>query len=57
MFATAAAEILLWDTASGKLLERLEGHSDMVINLSFSPDGKKLASASHEGVVLVWNLE
>lgn len=57
VFATAAAEILLWDTASGKLLARLEGHTDSVNDLSFSPDGKRLASASYEGVILVWDVE
>jgi WD40 repeat protein len=30
--------VWLWDTASGKLLRRLEGHQDVVTSAVFSPD-------------------
>src|SRR5437868_2262862 len=36
--------IHLWDAATGKSLGRLLGHSVNVLTLSFSPDGKHLAS-------------
>jgi FOG: WD40 repeat len=35
----------------------LEGHLSDVTNISFSPEGKILASSSDEGNVRVWNLE
>ncbi|PKO19184.1 MAG: hypothetical protein CVU39_01140 [Chloroflexi bacterium HGW-Chloroflexi-10] len=57
ILATAAAEIILWDIASGEKLERLEGHTEAVTGLSFSSNGKHLASASREGVVMVWDIE
>ena len=38
------------------LLLTLEGHSDWVKAVQFSPDGSKLASASHPGGVIVWDL-
>jgi WD40 repeat protein len=57
ILVTAAAEIILWDIASGEKLERLEGHTEAVTGLSFSPNGKLLASASREGVVMVWDIE
>jgi WD40 repeat protein len=57
VLATAAAEIILWNVASGEKLARLEGHTETVIDLSFSSDGKLLASASREGVVIVWQIE
>ena len=34
----------------------LTGHSGDVISLTFSPDGKLLASASNDNVVKVWDL-
>jgi WD40 repeat protein len=34
----------------------LEGHWDKVIAVQFSPDGSKLASASYDKKVMVWDL-
>src|SRR5262249_16828728 len=35
---------------------RLEGHTQFVYGLGFSPDGKTLASAGYDGRVCVWDL-
>jgi internalin A len=36
----------LWDVASGKKLHTLQGHTETIISLAFSPDGKTLASST-----------
>ena len=38
--------ITLWDVASRKLLATLQGHTDQINALAFSPDGTTLASGS-----------
>ncbi len=53
----ARGEIKLWDPESSKLLRTLEGHTDEILSIAFSPDGKRIASASADRSVKVWNAE
>ncbi|MGE5249391.1 MAG: hypothetical protein ACM3QS_04180 [Bacteroidota bacterium] len=41
----------------GKLLHTLQGHTDMIGKLRFSPDGSRLYSASHDTRVRVWDMD
>jgi WD40 repeat protein len=45
----------VWNPSTGAHLHTLEGHSEEVNAVHFSPDGSKLASASHDKRVMVWD--
>ncbi len=47
----------LWDVVTGKELKTLNGHQDGVFDVSFSSDGKTLASISVDGTVILWNFD
>src|SRR5438094_647340 len=35
-------------------LRKYEGHTAPVVNVTFFPDGKRIASASHDGTARIW---
>ncbi|NEP75376.1 MAG: hypothetical protein F6K25_27575 [Okeania sp. SIO2G4] len=41
----------------GRLYRTLRGHSAIVRDIAFSPDGQMLASASGDRTIILWNLD
>jgi RNA polymerase sigma factor (sigma-70 family) len=46
--------VLLWDVASGKPRPAPEGHTNSPNRIAFAPDGKRVASSSMDGNILLW---
>jgi WD40 repeat protein len=45
----------LW-TLNGQLLQEFKGHQGAVRSVSFSPDGKTIATASYDNTARLWTL-
>ncbi len=46
--------VILYNLKTMKFQQRLTGHSARINGLDFSPDGSMLASASNDGIALIW---
>ena len=47
--------IRIWDPNERTELGRLEGHTDWVRSVGWSPDGTRLVSGSNDGTIRVWD--
>jgi WD40 repeat protein len=47
--------VYLWDAAGGRPLHRLRGHSGHINAVAFAPDGRTLAAAGQDHVILFWD--
>lgn len=50
------AEIRLWDVATGERLVAFEGHTEAVVYVQFTADGKRLATCGGDCKVYIWDV-
>ena len=57
-FATdqQARDVVVADADNGRIAQRLEGHTERVVQARFSRDGRRLASSGNDREALVWDL-
>ena len=47
----------LWDTASGRRLARLEGHTGSVASMAYNPSTGLLVTGSYDTTIRLWRLD
>ena len=50
------ADVHVWDVSTGRVKFTLEGHSDSVRSVAFSPDSNTVASGSDDDSVILWDV-
>jgi len=53
---TVGSTVRVRDTASGKTLVTLKGHTASVTSVAFSPDGRRIVTGSSDTTARVWNV-
>ena len=47
--------VKVWDAQKGQVVLTLQGHTDLVYSVAFSPDGKRIVSGSYDKTIKVWD--
>ncbi|MEX0642661.1 MAG: hypothetical protein WD468_08160, partial [Pirellulales bacterium] len=48
--------VRLWEVSTGRQIDELPGHANLVCGVAFAPDGKTLASSDYSENVKLWDL-
>ena len=51
----STSTIRLWDVATGVQVRLIDENTDMVLSVTYSPDGVTLASGSQDGAIRLWD--
>jgi WD40 repeat protein len=54
---TLYGSVKIWDTLTNEVVHSLDGHSSTVLKVTFSPDGKQLASSSADDTIQLWDVD
>ena len=55
--STVRRKMLIWDLESDQTLCKPEGHTDRVMAMAVTPDGRRAISGGHDQTLRVWDLE
>lgn len=47
----------IWDIGSGKIIKTLKGHTNQILSIQFSPDGRRIATTSEDKTARIWDIE
>ena len=48
---------MIWDITTGRILNKLVGHTNSISSVAFSPNSQFLATGSWDNITLIWNLK
>lgn len=49
--------VKIWDAETGKCLQTMEGHTDLVRSLAFDETRRRIVSASYDRTLRLWDLD
>lgn len=55
LIVASGNRILVYDTASGGLIQSLKGHKDTVYCVNYAKNGQRFASGSADKTVIIWS--